>query len=357
MKDPNKKQSAVLVEGATVGCLELLEKLEKGKWRTRCTKCGAESIRPSSTLYWIMENPTQFCKECFFYKEGDTFGCITLLEKIPKEKQTTKTIQWKVRCETCGREWISTETLFSRWKKNSPTGCTECQPENRRKSRKFTVGQIVGNCYELLKYKENGRWDVKCTKCGKIQEQEIHNILKHKKETCYYCEYPEGHINPNAKRRNHYLDFKDKYDNYYRRNILSDNKKGKKFKEWALTKDEFWNLTQGNCYYCGAPPNEFNSWNKKARRTSLDEIILLNGIDRIDSDKGYTLDNCVSCCTTFNFIKGTTPQDVFLDCVEKIYLHQHSETIEKHNCELSRVESSDSKQEDSNMEYDIVRSV
>lgn len=357
MKDPNKKQSAVLIEGAIVGCLELLEKLEKGKWRTKCTNCGTESIRPASTLYWIMENPTQFCRDCYLYKEGDRFGCITLLEKIPKEKQTTKTTQWKVRCETCGREWISAETLFSRWKKNPPTGCTECQPENRRKSRKFTVGQIVGNCYELLKYKENGRWDVKCTKCGKIQEQEIHNILKHKKETCYYCEYPEGHTNPNAKRRNHYLDFKDKYYNYYRRNILSDNKKGKKFKEWALTKDEFWNLTQGNCYYCGAPPNEFNSWNKKARRTSLDEIILLNGIDRIDSDKGYTLDNCVSCCTTCNFIKGTTPQDVFLDCIEKIYLHQHSETIEKHNCELSRVESSDSKQEDSNMECDIVRSV
>lgn len=31
MKDPNKKQSAVLIEGAIVGCLELLEKLEKGK--------------------------------------------------------------------------------------------------------------------------------------------------------------------------------------------------------------------------------------------------------------------------------------------------------------------------------------
>jgi 5-methylcytosine-specific restriction endonuclease McrA len=45
---------------------------------------------------------------------------------------------------------------------------------------------------------------------------------------------------------------------------------------------------------------------------------LKNGIDRIDSNKGYTMDNCVSCCWTCNRMKGNMTQQNFLEHISKI---------------------------------------
>jgi hypothetical protein len=58
------------------------------------------------------------------------------------------------------------------------------------------------------------------------------------------------------------------------------------------------------CFYCGS---------------SYDER--LNGLDRIDSSKGYTDDNTVSCCSTCNCMKSSLPLNSFLYHVLKIYLY------------------------------------
>lgn len=36
------------------------------------------------------------------------------------------------------------------------------------------------------------------------------------------------------------------------------------------------------------------------------------GIDRIDSDKGYVIDNCVACCAMCNYMKRTYTRDEFI---------------------------------------------
>lgn len=71
--------------------------------------------------------------------------------------------------------------------------------------------------------------------------------------------------------------------------------------------------------------------------------LYINGIDRKDSSKGYTIDNCVPCCTECNTMKSDLPLDVFYNRIDKIYKFHCSQTIEKHESEPSRVESSDSK--------------
>lgn len=64
-----------------------------------------------------------------------------------------------------------------------------------------------------------------------------------------------------------------------------------------LTKDQFRNLTDKNCAYCGTPPNvtKKNSKDNTARN--------MNGIDRVDSHTGYELSNCVPCCKICNYMK------------------------------------------------------
>jgi hypothetical protein len=71
--------------------------------------------------------------------------------------------------------------------------------------------------------------------------------------------------------------------------------------EFQLTLDDYQNLVTQVCYYCGIiQPRGFN------------------GIDRLDSTKGYVLTNCVSCCQMCNMMKNTLSIDVFLRRVEHI---------------------------------------
>lgn len=80
--------------------------------------------------------------------------------------------------------------------------------------------------------------------------------------------------------------------------------------EFNLTKEEFNFITSQNCYYCNAEPIEKGNGRHK---------IKLNGVDRIDNDVGYFIDNCVSCCTNCNFIKSNKSLEEFYDLISKIY--------------------------------------
>lgn len=70
----------------------------------------------------------------------------------------------------------------------------------------------------------------------------------------------------------------------------------KKNRVFELTEPEFEVITAKDCVYCGAKPRLIK---KKSEFTQRH----LNGIDRLDSNKGYILENCVACCTTCNFMK------------------------------------------------------
>lgn len=46
-----------------------------------------------------------------------------------------------------------------------------------------------------------------------------------------------------------------------------------------------------------------------------------NGIDRVDSDGDYTIDNCVPCCKICNRMKVDTPVADFIAHLIQIYAH------------------------------------
>jgi hypothetical protein len=94
---------------------------------------------------------------------------------------------------------------------------------------------------------------------------------------------------------------------------------------WNLTNDEFVSLVTNNCAYCGATPIPRI---KYAKRYKLN--VPVNGIDRIDSSKGYYIDNCVPCCEMCNRMKLNYSKEEFLNHILSIYKHsvEGSETIE-----------------------------
>lgn len=78
--------------------------------------------------------------------------------------------------------------------------------------------------------------------------------------------------------------------------------------------DEYFNLITRKCYYCGEESSQEKIINKKMFRH--------NGIDRIDSNKGYIKGNVVSCCTDCNLMKGTLDQSKFLNKIKQINEYQ-----------------------------------
>ncbi len=85
-----------------------------------------------------------------------------------------------------------------------------------------------------------------------------------------------------------------------------------------LTKEEFRVFTKERCFYCGVDPSQSIS--------SLDtgrSRYIYNGVDRLDSDKGYSVDNCVSACSTCNYMKLDMSVSEFISSCQNILQYQN----------------------------------
>lgn len=71
--------------------------------------------------------------------------------------------------------------------------------------------------------------------------------------------------------------------------VLQTNRRTRKIIGWTISIDEFKVLIEQPCWYCDAPPGHtrFGS-----------------GLDRIDPQKGYHMDNVYPCCQTCNRLKS-----------------------------------------------------
>jgi hypothetical protein len=106
---------------------------------------------------------------------------------------------------------------------------------------------------------------------------------------------PEKCVEANEKKK---CNIKIHYDNYVR----DANKKNIKIE---LTFDEFVEIVNSPCYYCGIIQDKG-----------------FNGIDKENFDGGYVKENSLSCCTMCNIMKGTLSSDTFLKRVEHILTYQ-----------------------------------
>lgn len=85
---------------------------------------------------------------------------------------------------------------------------------------------------------------------------------------------------------------------------------------WHLSPEQFAEITEQECTYCGALPRGYKARiHAKRRRTST---TIMNGIDRVNSQKGYTPDNVVPCCSVCNRMKMALEVDVFISQCKKI---------------------------------------
>lgn len=86
--------------------------------------------------------------------------------------------------------------------------------------------------------------------------------------------------------------------------------------------DDFFKMSLMPCHYCGIKSSKKleDRTNEKADGKLLSSTIVdCNGIDRLDSDLGYTVENCVPCCKYCNTAKNTMPVDEFLSWIGRVY--------------------------------------
>lgn len=141
--------------------------------------------------------------------------------------------------------------------------------------------------------------------CGNITLNKSYQKVKNQK-MCDKCRRTNIHkIKPNSSFNTLFFD--------YRRNA---DVRGIEFE---LSKETFSELTKGRCFYCGELPNAVR------RPNAPGGSYVYNGIDRKDNSKGYTIDNCVSCCKICNFSKHKLNSDDFLHHITKIYNYQFVE--------------------------------
>ncbi len=92
--------------------------------------------------------------------------------------------------------------------------------------------------------------------------------------------------------------------------------------KFNLTEDQFRKITSSNCYYCNCKPAMIQQ-----ARESRNGDYIHNGIDRVDSSKSYTLDNCVPCCGFCNTAKlDYTMEEFIKKCHAICSVHPLKET-------------------------------
>lgn len=85
-----------------------------------------------------------------------------------------------------------------------------------------------------------------------------------------------------------------------------------KNRSFELSLEQFNQITLQNCYYCGCAPAQ-----KCAPKESFG-YYCYNGLDRIDSSKGYSMSNVVPCCWQCNLAKSNKSQAEFYAWIKRI---------------------------------------
>lgn len=101
---------------------------------------------------------------------------------------------------------------------------------------------------------------------------------------------------------------------YYKRNAKNRDI------EFLLSQEEFKSLIFDCCHYC----------------TAIDSMLVFtkygaaykhNGVDRVDNTKGYTVENCVSCCKRCNMAKNNMTLEEFKEWIVRVSEHITKEKL------------------------------
>lgn len=95
--------------------------------------------------------------------------------------------------------------------------------------------------------------------------------------------------------------------------------RSKRYGKIDINYEKFKEISILPCTYCGLDYSNLAKDNAKGNRFHSDIIVRFNGLDRIDSTKGYTNDNVVPCCKYCNVAKNDLTTKEYRDFIKRAY--------------------------------------
>lgn len=210
----------------------------------------------------------------------------------------------KCACD-CGSTCLADPRMLKRGDKES-CGCLRSEQLSTRRRRDLT-GQIFG---KLTVIKEDGvilwgarkatnvAWECAC-ECGVTVRIATASLSTGNTRSC-------GCVA--ATKASNRGDRQASFSTHYHATKTNAVRRGIGF---FLTCPEFEAIVVKDCTYCGDKPS------RQRRQNHLK----VNGIDRLDTNQPYVLDNCVPCCTICNTMKHVHSVDEFKAHIQRIINH------------------------------------
>lgn len=245
---------------------------------------------------------------------GMRFGKLTVISQEPngvRRDGTTYSV-WKYKCD-CGTTKVSTAQNLKLILGNC--GCERSinQYKNSEYYKQLDLtGQTFGSLVVIKRVPNNRKHSITflCScECGK-QKEITGSYLRAKKPVIKSCGCKKLYL-PKKKGFGE-VAFKALYNGY---------KLGAKYRSlpFNLSEEHFRSLTKLNCNYCGLAPQMINK-----RKNSLGHYVY-NGVDRINSELGYSVENCVPCCKKCNWAKSNDTFEEFSSWINRITAYQQGE--------------------------------
>lgn len=181
-------------------------------------------------------------------------------------------------------------------------------------------GQRMGNWIVLdeapkRKGSKDRCYNSSCTFCGITYPRTTFQLRKFQKG-CKSCWHKKvDNIDPEKRFWNAYL--RNYKGHATRRNL-----------RWELTEKEAVEISTSNCHYCNQSPKPSKLYSSGIKNKTLHDPeyykkveVSVTGIDRKDSKCGYTIENCVPCCSVCNRAKMDMPYEDFINLVKRIYIN------------------------------------
>ena len=159
-------------------------------------------------------------------------------------------------------------------------------------------------------------WICQCD-CGNVVQKWAYNLARDRPKSCGCwpkARRPENKKQYSKKGKPRWVPSPEAAMGVHQRNYMQGATN--RDIEWKLTEAQFEALVTANCFYCGTAP--------KDNGHHLGDF---NGIDRIDSSKDYTWDNCVPCCKTCNYAKQSLSRDEFIQWIGRAFMHLHEQGL------------------------------
>ncbi len=275
--------------------ISIIEKRDKNKnkriyWLCECY-CGNKKEVP---YYSLISGSSKSCGtyRCSHnYKNivNRKFGKLIAIDSI--NKHSGSSVVWLCRCE-CGKEKeVPVHRLMA--------GTTKSCGKNECRSNFMDLkGKIFGKltAIKFCPGTEGGRtsWDCICS-CGKSINVHTLELTSGDTKSCGCLKFDKQYLSiGKAAYRHHLFNVKS------RNGIVN-----------YLSEEEYLSISSLPCHFCGKLDVKTN--------VSTGAIILLNGIDRMNNEKYYRIENSLPCCGTCNIMKMDSAYADFIEKIHNIY--------------------------------------